>query len=354
MDNTDSALCSACHRQDGWSAAAHQPPAAKCESCHTSHNAGEWIRLLKGPTEEETCTAACHNGTGPGADVAADFAKFSVHPLSAASAVHDAAENPLNADFHVECADCHDPHEANAATASPPDVSGALKGVKGVDVTASIVDPAQAEYEICYRCHADNSFVSQVAIARQVQQVNQRLRFDSANPSYHPVTAPTSGTDVPSLRSQIVGTTRSLSSSSQIYCSDCHNSDSGTLAGGSGPDGPHGSSWPHLLIDRYEQETYPLLPYSVDFYALCYRCHDDQALLSSTSPFPKHDYHVMTEGVPCSVCHDPHGIYWGDAVSDHAHLVNFDTAYVDPATADYDSAAQSCTVSCHAANPKTY
>jgi hypothetical protein len=77
-------------------------------------------------------------------------------------------------------------------------------------------------------------------------------------------------------------------------------------------------------MDRYEQD-YPLT-YSENNYALCFRCHNPRILMSSSSAFPPHESHVTVEGVPCSVCHDPHGIPLADggSIAGNAHLINFD------------------------------
>ncbi|NDY41418.1 cytochrome C [Dissulfurirhabdus thermomarina] len=347
MDDTDSRLCIQCHEKTGWDQSLHPHPqdalAAPvfCEACHAPHNADQPVRLLRGVTEQATCLARCHNGSGNGTDVSGLFgaAVASSHPLDYAEGIHDAAEDPLAAPKHVECADCHNGHRVKDQAAVPPAVEGALVGVSGVDITGSVVAEASREYEVCFRCHADNSFVSSTAVPRALQEVNERLRFDPANPSYHPVAAMGRGTNVPSLRPE-------YTTSSLIYCTDCHNSDQSAKAGGAGPDGPHGSNFRHILIARYEADTYPL-PYSEGDYALCFRCHDPAVLLGPGSAFPKHGLHVVSRGVPCSVCHDPHGVPVADGATPraNAHLVNFDTRFVPFGT--YDAQARSCTVSCH-------
>ena len=45
----------------------------------------------------------------------------------------------------------------------------------------------------------------------------------------------------------------------QIFCTDCHNSDDNREFGGTGANGPHGSRWTHILERRYEfsQATMP-------------------------------------------------------------------------------------------------
>jgi len=344
MDNVDSALCEACHARDGWTFSAHAPPNAKCESCHIAHTAPQSAGLLLGNTEEETCISSCHDGTGVEANVTSDFAKFSSHPLVSSLGVHDPAEDPLTADYHVECADCHNPHQANATAAEAPDASGALKGVAGVDSAGTLEDPAIYQYEVCFKCHADNSFLSVPAVDRQIDEVNERLRFSPDNPSYHPVIAAGKNSSVPSLRT-------GYTVNSIIYCTDCHNSDSSTYAGGTGANGPHGSSYDHILVKRYEQGSYPLA-YAELNYDLCWQCHDPAVLMLNGS---FHFRHVSSHQAPCSACHDPHGIpigaIGGASGTGGTYLINFDT---DIVTGTHDSGGRSCSVSCHTTNPKTY
>ncbi len=357
MDNTYSGLCVSCHQKTGWSTSSHATDAAVaqtgCQNCHSSHGASGFTHLLKGPTEEANCLASCHNGTGPGSNIQAAVSKFYVHPVAATGGVHDVKENPLTMAKHVECTDCHNPHQLNAEgapLAAAPAIDGRLKGVSGVNASGTVVGESADAYEICFKCHADNQFVYAVSVPRMIQESNERLRFDAANPSFHPVVALGRNSQVPSLRPE-------WTEGDFVYCSDCHNSDDGLKAGGVGAEGPHGSIYPHLLLAQYEQDSYPM-PYSVSNYALCFRCHDPDLLFNPlVSTFGNsHRTHVQNKEVPCSVCHDPHGVPTsrGATVAANAHLINFDTRYVDPLTASYDSVSRTCTVSCHTVNPKSY
>ena len=38
----------------------------------------------------------------------------------------------------------------------------------------------------------------------------------------------------------------------QIFCTDCHNSDDNREFGGTGPNGPHGSNYAHILERNYQ------------------------------------------------------------------------------------------------------
>lgn len=346
VDNSRSQLCIICHNIAGYASSRHATTAsltAGCNLCHATHNAGGKKRLLGHAAEEENCYQ-CHCDQGGAKDVRIPAAKFYNHPMGATTGVHDPKEDPLSAEKHVECSDCHNPHKVVATAASAPVASGVNAGVGGVSISGEVLPgDATYQYQICFRCHADNNFSGSQTVIRQIQDVNTRLDFDPANPSYHPVAAIGKGNSVPSLRTN-------YSTASMIYCTDCHGNDDATQA-----RGPHGSNLKHILAARYETDTYPLT-YSEESYALCYRCHDQLVLLDPLrSSFAPHARHVVDNRVPCSVCHDPHGVSAtrGAGTTANAHLINFDVRFV-AAGGSYNSVARSCTVSCHAVNPRLY
>ena len=183
-------------------------------------------------------------------------------------------------------------------------------------------------------------------LSRQIAQTSTARQFDPSNPSFHPVVAAGRNGDVPSLRS-------GWTEGSLVLCSDCHGSDTSRKAGGSGPNGVHGSNYPGLLLGRYE--TIDDTPESSAAYALCYRCHERDGydgILSDRS-FP-HSTHVVDSRTPCSVCHDPHGISsaQGNRIN-NSHLINFDTSVVQPDPfgrmefVDQGRFSGSCNLTCH-------
>ena len=373
MDNTASALCLNCHDKTGWVTCSHKLSTATwngippdpwphtgwltvsdnaCENCHRPHGAGGARWLLNQAAEEENCLP-CHDGNVASTDIQSELAKVSIHPVTVTLGAHDPAEDPLTMPRHVECTDCHNPHQVNPSAASAPAVNGRLAGVPGVTSTGTAVAEASYQYEICFRCHGDTA-PGPAPISRQITEVNKRLQFDLSNPSYHPVEGPGQNPDVPSLLPQ-------YNTASVIYCTDCHANDAGPGAGGSGPAGPHGSSWGYLLERRYE--TADNTPESSDFYALCYKCHDRNSILSDQS-FKEHNKHIVRENAPCSVCHDPHGISssQGNSVN-NSHLINFDLSVVSPVGMnsmpifeDQGTFRGRCFLRCHGKghNPKSY
>jgi len=372
MDNTASAMCVTCHAPTGWASTLHATSSATwdgvapdpwpnstevtvaangCENCHEPHNAGAGARLLHSSVEEDNCTV-CHDGHVATKDVASDFQKTYHHPIEQTVGVHDPTEDPINAPRHVECVDCHNPHQATDTSATAPSASGALKGVTGVSAAGLVVQPLTQQYELCFRCHGDSASGT-APTPRQILQTNTRLEFDPSNPSSHPVEAPGANLNVPSLIAP-------LTTSSIIYCTDCHASDTGPGAGGTGPAGPHGSNWPYLLERRYETADGTIEDSTT--YALCYKCHSRASILGDQS-FPMHSTHVQGDNAPCNVCHDPHGISatQGNATN-NAHLINFDTSVVSPNSSGllrYESTGTfsgQCYLSCHGHdhNPSVY
>ena len=365
-NNSQSALCLTCHQKTYWSStpASHRTStktytaaqgahtgyttvgANGCESCHKPHTATNASRMLK-DVEEKSCDA-CHGSSGVAtSNIAAEFNKAYQHPTyTVTPSAHDASESPDSIRFkmpeatataarHAECADCHNPHASHAAATTAPKASGRLAGVWGIDsnglrVEPSGTPPSVREYEICLKCHGDSANKQQPAgpsppyANRQAAQFNKRLQFDPANPSFHPVEAPGRSTSVPSLIAP-------WSTTSTIYCTDCHDNDTGPKAPtpGTGPAGPHGSNYKHLLVARYDMDNGSQLE-SAAAYALCYKCHDRSSILSDIS-FKKHNRHLVNAAAPCSVCHDSHGISATQGTTtNNSRLINFDKRFVSP------------------------
>jgi len=389
VNNENSALCLRCHIKDGWPATSHSlldkiwngastnpwPRTGAtsefnwgtvqkngCENCHTPHTAGGPKRLLNYLDEEQNCYP-CHNGNVASKNIEAQFLlKSSKHPVAATTGIHDPTESSSAISGHVECVDCHNPHVVNDVTAMPPYVSGRLQKVSGVlsdGVTAIL--PAQYEYEICFKCHAASA--SQIPfIPRVVNETNKSVQFNTINPSYHPVTGAGKNSFVPSIPGSDLDAPPNLSTSSIIYCTDCH-SDESASNGGSGSNGPHGSDYPPILKRQYETIMDTIESYQN--YNLCYRCHSQAGILSDVS-FQKqsggttmsrggHSGHLgSTVNAPCSVCHDPHGVKDDGLSGNHTHLINFDTRYVSPLPGntfptftDTGTSSGSCTLVCH-------
>jgi predicted CXXCH cytochrome family protein len=331
-------LCVSCHEKEGWTNSSHASSSARwngngndpwlnadydsvaengCASCHRPHASAKGQRLLKHVFEEDTCLV-CHNGNVASTDVETELTKQYVHPVQDYTDVHDPVEDfsSGNAQKHVECGDCHNPHQVGGVSSPgpPSGVPGANRGVKGINSVGRSVSQAQDLYEVCFKCHAGNNVKKNLPVTRGINQLNTSMEFSPGNPSYHPVMAPGVNPDVPS-RSNIPN------KQSRISCADCHNSDNPN-----GPKGPHGSSFKHLLERNYT--TSDFTDESSYSYGLCYKCHDRNSIMSDES-FTEHKKHIVDQKTPCSACHDPHGISssQGNPIN-NSHLMNFDLTIV--------------------------
>jgi len=370
MDNSSSQLCVTCHALPGWSGSAHaissqlvpatlasqiaRPQSglpskmvvatsvahAACASCHTSHAAAAQTGLMRFSTPENNCLD-CHGGDGPGKNVAADFKKLSVHPVSLELDAHSPREDLVNPPVrHVTCADCHNPHAANSAPGTGGQVSGALANVAGISAGGGVLPAVTHEYELCFRCHGDSANRGPARVPRQLVQTNTRLEFAPGNMSFHPVETFGKNSSSPSLIPPL--TTASL-----IGCGDCHNSDQSPATGGTGANGPHGSAFAPLL------ERQLLLtdgsPYNPGNFALCYKCHSSSVVDSSlATSWPEHQKHIEQYRAACTTCHDSHA-------ATQPHLINFNTTYVQPLNGvlRYTSTGMNhgnCTLTCHDGN----
>ena len=360
LSNSFSNLCRACHEKNGWALTAHSVSNATwnnigpdpwphttyttvaenaCENCHKPHSANGPAWLLNELFEEDNCIF-CHNGNVAATNMETELTKPYRHDVQNYNGIHEPLEDVTTGSVqdHVECTDCHNPHWSNSTPSlGAPLVSGANQGVTGINLSGQAIQVASNQYEICFKCHADNNVLSVMSIDRDIQQLNTRMEFDSANPSYHPVEFQGVNTNVPSLLP-------AYTTSSKIFCTDCHNSDSG-------PAGPHGSFNEYLLELNYSTQDFTVE--DSQSYALCYKCHDRNSILADES-FSAHNSHIVTYQAPCSACHDAHGISYTQGNSlNNSHLINFDINIVLPeqGTIRFDDTGTfsgQCTLNCHA------
>jgi predicted CXXCH cytochrome family protein len=385
LDSTGRLQCTACHdphdntngkflvTSNSWAASDHRTStrtwngiapnpwphtslttvaANACEGCHRPHTAGGGKRLLNYAAEEANCFA-CHNANVATKNIQAEFNKASTHRVASYLGTHDPAETSPVATRHVECVDCHNPHAANTTAGSAPGssapvLSGSLAGMSGINIGGIAVKPATYEYEICFRCHADGTAnVPTPRTTRQYSQNNKRMDFQTTNPSFHPLAGAGRSTNVPSL----IGPT--WTTSSRVLCTDCHNNNAAPSAGGTGPNGPHGST--NALLLKRQYVVTDNTAESAANYALCYECHNRTSILGNAT-FKEHNKHVVGERAPCNVCHDPHGISATQGnVTNNSRLINFDTTIVTASggalrweTRGTNTGA--CYLTCHGAN----
>jgi len=362
MSNSESAMCRTCHIYKGWNTSSHATSAASlgslktlwgtkastvrqaaCGACHKPHTAGGRQRLMRYEAEEDNCLS-CHNGSVAKTNIAAEIDKISFHPVRKTTGVHDPVEDYQTMRKHVECADCHNPHRTGAARRGnkAPFIKNAMAGATGISTSGNTAVEATYEYEVCYKCHSGRGTVRSPLVDRVIVNTNVADEFSPRNPSFHPVEAKGRNTNVPSL-------TQKFRSTSRVYCTDCHGSDSGA----SRASGPHGSRFSPLLVRQYT--TADNTRESPTAYALCYGCHTRTSILGNRS-FSQHNNHITTRNAPCSACHDPHGVS-ATQVSGRSgtHLINFDRDIVKPSKTtsrgpvfvDRGTFRGSCTLNCH-------
>ncbi|MGB7549552.1 MAG: cytochrome c3 family protein [Terracidiphilus sp.] len=412
-DSSNGQMCLACHdptRQMGgqvnpladWSISAHALSTGKispqallgsyatvaadaCISCHTPHNAGGAARLLRGQNELDCL--ACHNGgsnispMAPYANVASEYAAPKIgHPFPTSANPHDAAENVLlNNNRHATCVDCHNAHGTQTVGVFPPPplIRISQKDIAGINASdgTSVLAPAINQYENCLRCHGTSAGKQVLPIygyfpVRAVSAgdpLNLIPQFATTATSSHPVThGRSSALPQPSLLPNMLnldGTTQGRTMGIQILCTDCHNSDDNREFGGTGPNGPHGSRFTHILERRSEfsqaaapgqliSNLFPNPDLSVNGpYGLCGKCHDLPNQIIKNTSWNQHSSHINA-GFTCSTCHTAHGIGAISGTVSGERLVNFDVNVVASnggLPISYNRTANTCVLVCHQA-----
>ncbi|HKI27460.1 MAG TPA: cytochrome c3 family protein [Candidatus Sulfotelmatobacter sp.] len=359
-----------------------------CTSCHMEHNSIAPARLLRPAVPAATSTdpatqdcMTCHGGgtyLSPAIpNVMAELAKVS-HPLPSGNNFHDAAEPAvLNNNRHATCVDCHSAHSGNPEVqfAAPPAIRPPQQNATGVSALdgVTVLAPAVNQYETCLRCHGPSIGkqrliiygYSPIRMVTAADPLNVIAELAATATSSHPVTHPRSSAlpqpsllvnmldlkGLPSVR--LVGT--------QIFCTDCHNSDDNREFGGAGPNGPHGSINSHLLERNYQfsQAATPGGPVTNLFpnpdtsvagpFSMCAKCHNLTQIFANTS-FSQHNLHTHQYGFSCSVCHTAHGMGANSPTVTGDRLVNFDVNVVGQngaAPIAYNRSTNTCTLMCH-------
>lgn len=358
--NEFSNLCFSCHDKKYWNTSSHNTSTKTwngispnpwshmdksyktvtenaCSNCHDTHNASGKQRLLKRLPEEDNCFD-CHNGNVAKSNVLSDFIKPYRHNVFAYNGIHDPTESDLSKTKHIECADCHNPHASNSSGAQAPLAKGANLGVKGINQSGVKIATAIYEYEICFRCHADNPVTPEYT-SRYLGTSNTRLDFSPNNISMHPVIEQ-------GKNNNPRGLIMPYTSSSKIYCSSCHSSD-----GSNSSAGAHGSNYPRILKANYNMAKTPQLgknwPSLIQSnFTLCFECHEVNAVTTIHKEIS--GGHFM-ETIGCNSCHDPHG-YEGGSLSENAFGINFDQTVIQPNPINgrmIDLNQKKCFMTCH-------
>ncbi|MGC1449869.1 MAG: cytochrome c3 family protein [Candidatus Sulfotelmatobacter sp.] len=359
-----------------------------CTSCHMSHDSVAPARLLRpaappapayDPVTQSCMT--CHGGgtyVSPAIpSIMAEVAKVS-HPLPSGNSFHDAAETVLlNNNRHATCVDCHSAHASNPELqfSAPPVIRPPQAGATGISALDGItqVIPAVNQYETCLRCHGTSIGKQRLLIfgyapmrvVSAPDSLNLIPQLASTASSSHPVTHPRSSPlPQPSLLVNMLdekGLPSARLVGTQLFCTDCHNSDDNREFGGTGPNGPHGSANSHILERNYQfsQAAFPGGPVTNTFpnpdtsvagpYSMCAKCHDLAQIFANTS-FTQHNLHSYQNGFSCSVCHAAHGVGATSPTITGDRLVNFDVNVVGQngaAPISYNRGSNTCTLMCH-------
>ncbi len=247
---------------------------AGCLTCHQGHGRSN-SPMLRAPQQELCLT--CHGGQGARQEAIRRGLLYpAANPADISRALLLPYQHPLDplatsSRQGVTCTSCHAPHRGTTVNSS-----GGKK--------LSPKNPRKFEFELCESCHG-----FQGALTQSLADISRY--FDYPSQSFHPVHRPSSNRS-PSLRPGLSG--------KEINCTDCHGNDDPQ-----GPKGPHGSSTRFLLRAPYT--TTDGQGEGPEAYALCYRCHQREKVLTPQSPFPYHQKHVVDERASCATCHNGHG-----------------------------------------------
>ena len=364
---------------------------SSCAGCHRSHTSSGIVLRHTWP-EEELCFS-CHTSGGLGVDVQPAFGsvntatRFFNHDVAATNGVHRLGQTS-GSDFggvnrHVECEDCHEPHEATRGVSVAPMLQREMNNASGVDpmwAAAGPPDPtlftwlpqAEREYQVCFKCHSSfttlptyvpdgwdgTQYVADGLIKLTSADPDQipdnrdiAQEFNPFNTSFHPVVAMGNNQAIPA-GSFVTG----WSQTSMIYCTDCHSNPNSATEG----YGPHGSPSLHLLdaVDDY-QTANPSSPSGYTGNEICFKCHqyatyvtnnvDTNTNFRRTAGAGRNLHASHAEDATCYMCHDSHG-------SEQEHLLNFAITPDITIALGYDSQTawhtvvggeRECAITCH-------
>jgi len=329
-----SGICLSCHSKTGWAVSTHASSNVSwqgmgisehsCLTCHAPHTVDGAERLLRnGATSgesaiEETCFL-CHRSSASGGvapDIEGEFLKLNAHPITLEPGGHrpmfidrpptglpenvllspgsPAEDSRFSDTKHVECVDCHNPHQVTSANRT--------EGMRGIDldgneiqnVITAIAAPTDnvdndQMYPVCLRCHGDtyDQVIGTGDLPSGAQPGNKRLQLQRTNSAFHPISGPGRNRST-NLNAQLTGA--GLSIDAVIECSDCHNSDAYENTSGrvpatgnndDTPTGPHGSAYPSLLRAPYWNNLPGPSNWNQNNFKLCFQCHNVNRLVNN-------------------------------------------------------------------------
>ena len=276
-----------------------------CAACHSAHRASG-VLLLQAPSPVSTLCFRCHDGTGATANIQAQYTSPTLpanNPATASWYSHPATV-PTNhtmdelpefggvSNRHTECADCHQPHRADAtpgtATTGGWTVSGAIEGASGVAVTNGVANTVptytwqrtnQFEYQLCFKCHSGyTTLATQDPATPSRWALDKSVELNPANLSFHPVEA--AGTNATAaMTASLAGTSPyklwTFTASSVVRCQNCHGPSGAVNPAVDAQIDNHASANRGILLRNYRDRVLNTRnqAYSAADYALCYLCH---------------------------------------------------------------------------------
>ena len=331
-----------------------------CALCHRTHAAKQPDFLgSTGATQTALCFT-CHNGTGGGPNIQAQYAASPANVVTATARtyfshdvvptkahqgaiVSDDGGERLVDEFggvlnrHAECSDCHNPHASyvdppttNLSTLTPvgwtaSGLNYATTGVQadytGVPAGGSpaytlldgVVQPLTAEYQLCFKCHSSYTTLPSNAGMNATSQINdQAVEFNPANPSFHPVTK--QGTNqTTAMKNSLAHANGSkllwnFKTTDTIRCTNCHAEPTvSNSKGGAGQvSAPHASYNASILLRRYEEAANGTSAVGGSDYDLCFGCHSQGPFTnegSADTNWGDHFKHVGEADLRCAECH---------------------------------------------------
>ena len=342
----------------------------KCAACHRAHT-GAGQALRQAWPEENVCFM-CHTANATpvtATNVYSGFAAYTntatafyKHDIAAANGLHRPGDLDVlgGSSRHIECEDCHEPHEATRGAAPAPMIQRVMSGTTGVlpiytggGVPAAYawLPQAEREHQVCLKCHSNFTTaptyvpagwntvlvvngLKKLTSANALQVLDSRNLAAEFNPyaaSFHPVLAQGRNQNM-----SAAGFVAGWSQTSLTYCSDCHQNNV------SPTQGPHASPLLHILAGTTNYKTGDnSTPLATE---VCFKSHSFAVYVTGATGTTGaggtnfyfqtnrnlHSFHVRSSvQTSCYTCHDSHG-------SEQQHLMNFDLSVVTP-NAGYNS-----------------
>jgi cytochrome c2 len=248
------------------------------------------------------------------------------------------------ANRHVTCADCHDSHMAGKTKRTPGPNTGTiaatspLYGASGARFSATLpanwvapaaanmqfVNPATAEYQICFKCHSSWAWGTGTPPATGTPSTlagtDIAMEFNPNNKAGHPVVASNTGAKALAA-TQLIAPWNTGAGTQTMTCSDCHNTDAASTSA----QGPHGSAvrfmlsgtnkaWPYTVAGATTGTLFRLSTATATSGLFCLNCHPVPNSAGSNSLHRNTNLtggqHGSNANIPaCTSCHIriPHG-----------------------------------------------